>query len=146
MEKEEEEECVTYEYDKYRMEFGMKCEFEDVPAKMIHQTRSTKISKKYRHKVSDRITFSTSDFKEVSSAGTSHPLPSHQGMTHQEGGWTVGSGKEKEYRNMAKKSCTNGLGEILPSLVFAAQTNRYQITRQGTFLLLGFSQNQDISV
>ena len=52
MEKEEEIECVTYEYDKYRMEFGMKCEFEDVSAKVIHQTRSTKISKKCRHKVS----------------------------------------------------------------------------------------------
>ena len=51
MEKEEEEECVTYEYDKYRMEFGMKCEFEDVPAKMIHQTRSTEISKKYRGQI-----------------------------------------------------------------------------------------------
>lgn len=120
----EEEECVAYEYDKYRIEFGMKCDFQDVPAHVIHHTRSSKTNKKCRRKISERITFSTSDFKEMSSAGTSHPLPSHQSMTHQEGGWTTRSENHEEFRNAAKRSCVTGLGDVLPSLLFAAQTNR----------------------
>lgn len=117
-----EEEGISYEYKKFRMEFGLKCEFKDTPAQIIHHARSER--KQYHlHKLKDRITFSTSDFKEESSAGTSHPAPSHQGMTHQEGGWPIHT-NHTEYRDMATRSCIKSLQTVVPSLAFAARTSR----------------------